>query len=156
MAASLLALSLSLHSLTTTDAASVIIQNKCTYPIYYAMVNGTGSTTSTGSISASPGSVTFPLASGTGNIVEVGKTPALSAPLTFDYSTSGTLLYYDLSSVRGNPFSPNLVTAVDVQTGGGSACQSVTCAGSTCYSSSATHVYACALGFVDFRVTTCA
>lgn len=40
-----------------------------------------------------------------GSAIKIGRYAGLSAPLTFGYTPSNNLVYYDLSNGAGNPFS---------------------------------------------------
>lgn len=139
---------------STLATGSAIVKNLCNFPVYVqSATNNNGPVSIVYTLPANGGSYSEVYKSA-GSAIKMGTWPALSAPLTLEYTPSGSQLYYDLSNNAGNPFN---LYHVDL-TSSNPACPGYNCPASNpgCYSSAnALKVKAC--GTVQsLTVTLCA
>ena len=85
-------------------AANAIVVNNCTFPAYVQSV--TNGQPAGPVITLAPKGSAYSEAFKTGGTaIKVGWHPQLSGPLTFEYTPSNGLVYYDISNNAGKPFS---------------------------------------------------
>lgn len=127
--------------LPSTFAASLTATNKCSFSIY-VKPDAQGFS---GAVSEIKSGATWTGPFETqkfGNAVKFSKSSTdFSRPISFDYSVSGSLTYYDVSDAAGSPFP---LVARDT-TGGGQTCPEVGCPNGQCKAVKAcdsSHVYA--------------
>jgi hypothetical protein len=127
--------------LPSAFAASITATNKCKNSVWVKPdaqgFSGAISEIKTGATWTSPFETTK-----FGNAVKFSNSKTdFSKPISFDYSVSAGLTYYDVSDAAGSPFK---LTARDT-TGGGQTCPDVGCPGTACKAVKAcdsSHVYA--------------
>ncbi|MCJ1313774.1 hypothetical protein MMC25_007454 [Agyrium rufum] len=137
------------------QAGNIVVKNHCTFTTYFQLIQQDGTTIASGSLASTSGSVSFPIQTTGSYTVALGTTSTVSPRIRFDYTVSGSNLFYDLSTVNGNPFTGHTVSALDVRSGGGSSCPHVACPGATCTTTTQSETKSCATGSYDFDVTLC-
>ncbi len=85
-------------------ASNAVVVNNCNFPAYVQSVSNGQAPGPV--ITLAPGGSTYSEAfKNGGTAIKVGWHAALSAPLSFEYTPSNGLVYYDISNNAGNPFS---------------------------------------------------
>ncbi|KAL6721032.1 hypothetical protein ACLMJK_000132 [Lecanora helva] len=93
---------------TTLSASTAKVLNSCTFDIYYRLSDSTSQPPNINTISANGGTFTEAFDTNPGRSIQLStdqNSLAAGQSMAFEYTVSGSTIYYDLSTVTGSPFA---------------------------------------------------